>query len=84
MDFRYVGVVLGGLFLGVASSQSYNAIRERRNYWNLMVYLLVFYCLFKTITRLEFISPVLILALVYTRIFVKKNGEHINDKQTNE
>ena len=74
MDFRYLGVITGGLFLGIVSSQSYYSIKRNRNCWNLMVYLLVFYCLFKTITRWEFISPVYVLALLYTRVFVKKEG----------
>lgn len=71
LDFRWIGVILGGLFIGIVSAQSYLCIKKNRNVYNVMIFLLWSFCLFKTMTRWEPLSPVCILSFIYLRVFVK-------------
>lgn len=73
-DFRILGVIIGSFFLGGFAEILYGAVKDRKNHFYLIIFLLLAYGLFKTITKWEGTSPVYVYAFIWSRLLVKKDS----------
>lgn len=70
-DFRYIGVLCGMFFLGYIIERKYDDIKNRRNGYNIIFYLVLTQMLILTLQTYPFTSPGNILAIVIMMILVR-------------
>lgn len=73
LDFRMIGVLLGGILFGIIYSISFTRIMKNRNIFNLLIFLLLSQGLVKSMVRLEFIMASYVMAFFYSILFIKKS-----------
>lgn len=80
MDFREIGVFLGGVTWGVICAKTYKLAKEKQDDKSFAILLIIFQAIIKTMVRWEFASPSFFVACILILFVFKKDDVNINEK----